>query len=185
MSIVIVTGTPGAGKTTVLTKAMKELEARFKVVNFGNVMVEAAKQKGIVEDRDELRKQSSKIQKEIQSLAGVKIGAMAKDSEIIVDTHCLIRTNEGYLPGLPVWVLDKLQPSKLILIEADMEEILERRAKDVSRMRDEEIGKNIDIHQRMNRAIAAAYAMYTGATVKIIENHKLDKAVEDMVMALR
>lgn len=185
MSVVVVTGTPGAGKTTVLKRAMEELGDKFKVVNFGDVMVEAAKQKGIVKDRDELRKQSPKVQKEIQTLAGVKIGKMAKDNEIIVDTHCLIMTKEGYLPGLPVWVLDELQPSKLILIEADMEEILERRAKDISRTRDEEIARNIDLHQKMNRAIAVAYAMYTGATVKIIENHELDKAVEDMVRALR
>lgn len=184
MGVIIVTGTPGAGKTTVLKGAMEELGDKYKVVNFGDVMIGAARKEGIVEERDELRRQSSEVQKRIQTLAGENIGKMAKDDEIIVDTHCLIRTNEGYLPGLPVWVLDKFQPSKLIIIEADVEEILDRRSGDASRIRDDEGAKNIDLHQRMNRAISAAYAMYTGSTVKIIENHKLNKAVEEMVSAL-
>ena len=39
----------------------------------------------------------------------------------------------------------------------------------------------------MNRAAAMTYAVLTGATVKIIENHdnRLDEAVEDMVKTLK
>jgi adenylate kinase len=39
----------------------------------------------------------------------------------------------------------------------------------------------------MNRAASMTYAVLTGATVKIIENHdnRLDEAVEDMVKTLK
>jgi adenylate kinase len=39
----------------------------------------------------------------------------------------------------------------------------------------------------MNRAASMAYAVLTGATVKIIENHddRLDESVEEMVTTLK
>ena len=111
---------------------------------------------------------------------------MAKESNIIVDTHCLVKTPEGYLPGLPLWVLEELKPNVIVLIEADPEEIIRRRFKDKSRYRDVEEEKELKLHQELNRAIATAYAMITGATIKIVENHdgKLDEAVEDFLKVL-
>ena len=46
--------------------------------------------------------------------------------------------------------------------------------------------QDINLHQEMNRATAMAYAVYTGATVKIIENHNdlLEKSVEEMKQTL-
>ena len=50
---------------------------------------------------------------------------------------------------------------------------------DTTRNRDAERLKDIDLHQQMNRAVSMAYAVLTGATVKIIENHdnQVDEAV--------
>jgi adenylate kinase len=47
--------------------------------------------------------------------------------------------------------------------------------------------QDINLHQEMNRATAMAYAVYTGATVKIIENHNdlLESSVEEMKKALK
>jgi adenylate kinase len=69
-----------------------------------------------------------------------------------------------------------------ILIEADGDEILMRRVSDTTRTRDAERLQDINLHQEMNRATAMAYAVYTGATVKIIENHndRLDEPVNQM-----
>jgi adenylate kinase len=42
-------------------------------------------------------------------------------------------------------------------------------------------------HQEFNRAVAAAYAMYTGCTIKIVrnENFLLENGIEDLVSVLR
>ncbi len=183
--IVVVTGTPGAGKTTVLNKALEKVKD-YVVVNYGDVMLEVAKSEGLVEHRDEMRKLPLETQRRIQKTAARKIAEMAKEKKIIVDTHCSIKTPKGYLPGLPKWVLEELKPDIIVLIEAYPEEIAGRRASDETRIRDAESVEKIKEHQEMNRAIAMAYAMFTGATVKIVENHdnKLEEAVDDLIKIL-
>lgn len=187
MGVIVVTGTPGAGKSTVLQGALQKLGGECRVVNYGDEMLSAAARKKLVKHRDELRKLPPSVQKKIQRLAAGSIAAKAKKGKIVVDTHCLIKTSKGYLPGLPAWVLEKLMPEEIILIEADSEEIAGRRASDATRVRDAEMVEAIEEHQQMNRAAAAAYATLTGAAVRIIKNTngKLEEAVEAMVAAIR
>jgi adenylate kinase len=169
----------------VLTKALEELD--YLLVNYGDVMLEIAKSNCLVEDRDSLRKLSPDLQKEVQKNAAKSIREKSEQSNIIVDTHCTIKTPSGFLPGLPKWVLDQLKPDMFILLEADGDEILKRRITDTTRIRDSERLKDIELHQEMNRAASMAYAVLTGATVKIVENHdnKLDETVEEMVKTLK
>jgi adenylate kinase len=161
MKVVVIAGIPGSGSTTVLSKVLEEL--------------------------DYLRKLSPDIQKEVQKNAAQSIRDKSEQSNIIVDTHCTINTPSGFLPGLPKWVLDQLKPDMFILLEADGDEILKRRISDTTRNRDSERLKDIELHQEMNRAASMAYAVLTGATVKIIENHdnKVDEAVDEMVKTLK
>lgn len=182
MKVVVVTGAPGVGKTTVLNGVLEKLKGEFKLVNYGDEMVEVAKK-----NRDELRSQPPGVQKKIQKAAAKRIAGKAKKTPTIVDTHCSIKTSKGYLPGLPLWVLEELHPDMIILIEADSDEILGRRANDETRARDADYAAEIEEHQEMNRSIAMAYAALTGATVKIIKNrnNKLEEAVQEMVNALR
>ena len=185
MKVVVIAGIPGSGSTTVLKKALEELD--YLHVNYGDVMLEIAKSSGLVDNRDSLRKLSPDIQKEVQENAAQSIREKSEQSNIIVDTHCTIKTPSGFLPGLPKWVLDQLKPDMFILLEADGDEILKRRISDTTRTRDAERLKDIELHQEMNRAASMTYAVLTGATVKIIENHdnRLDEAVEDMVKTLK
>jgi adenylate kinase len=185
MKLVVIAGIPGSGSTTVLTKALEELD--FVHVNYGDVMLEIAKSDCLVADRDSLRKLSPDLQKEVQENAAQSIREKSEQSNIIVDTHCTIKTPSGFLPGLPKWVLDQLKPDMFVLMEADGDEILKRRISDTTRVRDSERLRDINLHQEMNRAAAMTYAVLTGATVKIIENHdnRLDEAVEDMVKTLK
>lgn len=185
MKVVVIAGIPGSGSTTVLNKALENLN--YINVNYGDVMINIAQDEGIVEDRDSLRTLSPDVQKEIQKNAAKSIREMSQVNNIIVDTHCTIKTPAGFLPGLPKWVLDELQPDMFILIEADNEEILIRRLSDKTRTRDMEKLKDIGLHQEMNRSVAMAYAALTGATVKIIKNHdnRLEEPVEDMVNTLK
>ncbi len=185
MKVVVIAGIPGSGSTTVLSKALEELD--YLHVNYGDVMLEIAKGDGLVDNRDDLRKLSPDIQKEVQENAAQSIREKSEQSNIIVDTHCTINTPSGFLPGLPKWVLDQLKPDMFILLEADGDEILKRRISDTTRNRDSERLKDIELHQEMNRAASMAYAVLTGATVKIIENHdnKVDEAVDEMVKTLK
>jgi adenylate kinase len=75
----------------------------------------------------------------------------------------------------------------IILVETDNDQILIRRISDETRSRDKEGARAIAEHQEFNRSIAAAYAMVTGCTIKLITNadHLLDLAAIEMVDALR
>ncbi len=184
MKVVVVAGIPGSGSTTVLEHSLENLD--YVHVNYGDVMLQIAQEKGLVENRDEMRTLSPDVQKEIQKNAAKSIRERSEQTNIIVDTHCTIKTPAGFLPGLPKWVLDELKPDMFILLEADADEILLRRISDTSRSRDMEMLKDINLHQEMNRAVSMAYAALTGATVKIIENHndQLEASVKEMTETL-
>ena len=165
---VIITGVPGVGKTTVINTAMEKIAAEgtpYQNINFGSFMFEVAAAEG--------------------KLAAEKIAAI--DGNVIIDTHASVKTPNGYLAGLPEWVITAIMPDVLVLVETDNDQILVRRLSDETRVRDMEGAKSIAEHQEMNRAFAAAYAMLTGCTVKIIVNADflLDKAVEELTATLR
>ncbi|HEB37287.1 MAG TPA: adenylate kinase [Thermoplasmatales archaeon] len=182
MGVIVVTGIPGVGKTTVMKKAAEGMDIKF--VTFGTVMIEIAQELGIAKDRDEMRKLSLEQQKELQIKTAE---AVANMGDVIVDTHCTIKTPRGYMPGLPEWIIRKLNPKTIVVVEADPEEIFNRRAKDTTRNRDPDTLEQIAEHQQINRAIAMAYAALSGATVKIVFNHdnRLDEAVKQAEPVLR
>ncbi len=187
---VVVTGVPGVGKTTVINGAMERLAAEgipYKAVNFGTCMFEVAMKENLVSNRDEMRKLGKDVQKRLQQAAASEIAAMSGDSNIIIDTHSSVKTPGGFLAGLPEWVLRELMPDMIVLVETDPDQILTRRLGDASRIRDMEGFREIAEHQEFNRAISAAYAMYTGCTIKIVrnENFLLEKGIDVLVSALR
>lgn len=184
MKLVVLTGIPGSGSTTVLERTLKEVD--YLHLNYGDVMTEIAIKKGVASDRDQLRKLSPEIQKEIQKEAAVELKKNSENENVIVDTHCTIVTPLGFLPGLPQWVLEELKPDTFVLIEADPDEIMLRRISDDTRTRDLEMYEDINLHQEMNRSASMTYATLTGATVKILENHdgQLDVIVDQLVKTL-
>ena len=176
MKLIVLTGIPGSGSTTVLNKALEQVD--YLHLNYGDIMTEIAIEEGIVDDRDALRKLPADTQKEIQRKAAIRIKEKSETENVIVDTHCTINTPAGFLPGLPKWVLEGLNPDTFVMIEANPDEILYRRLSDETRQRD---------RQEMNRAASMAYATLTGATVKIIYNHDnhLDSTVSKLVDVLK
>ena len=182
LGIIVVTGIPGVGKTTVMKKAAEGMDINF--VTFGTIMIELAQEMKLVKDRDEMRKLTLEQQKKLQIKTAEKI---AKMKNVIVDTHCTVKTPKGYMPGLPEWVAKKINPTTIVLVEADPVEIYNRRAGDKTRNRDPDTKEQINEHQMMNRAAAMAYAALTGATVKIVFNHnnEIDEAVKQAAPVLR
>lgn len=182
MAAIVVTGVPGVGKTTVMEQAADR--ANLEVAVFGSVMLEIAQERELAEHRDDLRNLPVVEQERLQELAASRIADMG---DVIVDTHCSIRTPEGYFPGLPQRILTKLKPKAIVLIEADPGQIAERRATDTAdRKRDTDTAEAIGEHQQLNRSFAAAYAAISGAAVHLVENRQgeVDQAVEELLPLL-
>lgn len=184
MNIVVLAGIPGTGSTTVLNKVLEKVD--YVNINYGNIMFDIASEKDLVETRDDMRKLDPEIQKDVQKQAAERIHKMAENDNVIIDTHCSIKTPKGFLPGLPIWVLEELQPTQFILIEASPSEIMYRRLTDDTRVRDQEYAEDIDLHQSVAKSTAMSYAVLTGATVAIVQNHDngLDDAVSEVVNIL-
>ena len=69
---IIVAGVPGVGKTTILQEleaVATERKVPLKIVNFGNVMNELFKQRGVEIHRDHMRKEDISLQAKIQEEA--------------------------------------------------------------------------------------------------------------------
>ncbi len=175
-NVVIVTGIPGVGKTTVINTAVEQVKEKsgedVLILNIGTEMFEVATKEGHVKDRDELRKLPTAIQRDVQRKAGEAIAEKSKAGKTIVDTHTLIQTNNGFLIGLPEWVVTAIKPKTVVLVEADSEKIASRRTGDETRTRDAQAVKDIQIHQEMCRAAAVSVGTITGATVRIIKNRE-------------
>ena len=184
---VVVVGIPGVGKTTVLSCILEYLNKRktkAEVAVFGNVMLDQAKKNGI-KDRDSLRKLPVNMQRQLQINAAKSI-SMITDGIKFVDTHLFINTAEGYWPGLPINVLEVLSPTNLVLIEADPSEILSRRRRDTSRIRDKATKKSILHEMEIARHILSTSAVITGAPMLIIGNSEgqSSKAARRIVQAI-
>jgi adenylate kinase len=185
---VIITGVPGVGKTTVVNEALKKLKEEgieYQSINFGSFMFDVAKNENIVQDRDQMRTLDRGMQKQLQQRAGQAIARVS--GNVLIDTHASVKTPKGYLAGLPEWVLKEIMPDIIVLVETDDDQILMRRMTDETRSRDREGAKSIAEHQQFNRSIAAAYAMITGCTIKIVTNADflLERAGQDLAEVLR
>lgn len=171
----IVTGVPGTGKSTVCNQLLSLAEGegvKVKIVNFGSVMLELLKSMGKNLDRDAMRHSSIFFQRSLQENAVKKINQIvnASNCNVVLDTHMSIRTEEGYLPGLPFYVLKKLKPSFLVVIESPVEDIIARRNKDKTRIR--EVTERLDVEEEVSfsRIMALTCSILSGAPVKIIRN---------------
>jgi adenylate kinase len=127
---VIVTGTPGAGKSTILQSIATD--SRYKLVSVGTLMLEPMAKEGAASNRDEIRyKSAGKDYSKFRNYAFEKIAAM--EGNVIVDTHVTIEAESTgrYVPGLPLESLSKIKNLKgFIYIDAHTDRILERRRTD-------------------------------------------------------
>lgn len=184
---VIIVGVPGVGKSTIISNAIITLQTKgttLSTVVFGSVMFEEAKKLGI-NDRDQIRKQTIDVQQRLQNMTADHISSL-NDSIVVVDTHLFIKTQSGYYPGLPMSLILKLNPERLILITANSEEILNRRKNDSTRTRDlisdDEIKRDIEVSLSM----ISSLSILTGAPFEIIYNHDnmIDSATSLLVELL-
>ena len=177
--VVIVTGVPGVGKSTVLShleQLARERGLKVKVTNFGSYMLNYAVKEGIVESRDQMRHLPLRKQLELQRLAAKSIvedasKELGENDFLVIDTHALVKTAAGYWPGLPRHVIDELKPDMIAVIEAPPEVVADRQARDKTRYRGD-IGGAEGVRRLMEYARAASFAsaVFYASTVAIIEN---------------
>jgi len=183
----IIIGLSGVGKSTVTEEAMLLSDKKYEIINYGDKMFEIAKKEGDVDHRDEMKNIETERYKEIQGRAAESIVEEAEDKDVIVDTHAAIKTPYGYVPGLPKWTVENLDPSKIIMIDASAEEIYSRSKGDDERDREHKSVKEIDEYRRVARSMASAGSVLTGAYLKVIKNHdgRAEKAAEELVKTLK
>jgi adenylate kinase len=172
--IVIVVGVPGVGKTSLINEAKKYLKYEFKVVNTGDIMFELAKEKYNINNRDEIRKKLTfEQQKEIQKEAIKRIKEMEKESDIILDTHLVIESYEGYITGMLREYAEILRPDGIAVIISDPDKIFVRRLRDIQiRGRDIENLKRIEIQQNLTIYFTTIFMFEYGTIVEVINNEE-------------
>lgn len=180
-------GLSGVGKGTVLEETLLLAEKDYKLINYGDRMVETAKNEGLVESRDELKELDPETNKDIQEKAAREIVEESEEQDVILETHAAIQTPYGYLPGLPKWTVENLQPEKIIMLSASPEAIYERTQQDESRDREHEEVEQIKEYQEVAREMASTGAVITGSYLKIIENRdgKAEEAAEELLETLK
>ena len=184
---VIIVGITGVGKTTVITTVFNKLteqQVNTKHMVFGTAMFEEAQKIGVTE-RDDMRKLSTDKQKQLQISAATSI-SKHEDDIVLVDTHLFIKTPNGYLPGLPDYILKALSPTHVILIEGTSEEVIKRRQNDPTRARDAATAYSVELENSIARSMLSTCSILTGATINIIRNEQgqSDLAADQIVTSL-
>jgi len=184
---VVVVGIPGVGKTTVISRAAEFLRQEghtIEVVIFGSLMFEESKKLNL-KNRDEMRKLSLEEQRRLQDRAANRISTMNGDI-VIVDTHMIINTEEGYYPGIPMRLLETIKPTNLIMIVAEPHEVVKRRRMDESRTR--EVRPEIEVQAELDisKAMIACCSVVSGSPFLTIanNNNEIDKAARSIASVL-
>jgi adenylate kinase len=166
----VIMGLPGAGKTTVIA-SLRKLMPKLKVINFGDIALEAGKRLYSIESRDDMRRKLSVEQQQKLQQEAVAVLSRMTERNVLLDTHCAVKTATGYLPGLPFWMLQRLKIDGFILVSAKPEEIFNRRKNDLERPgRDAESLDEMKLHDAISRGMLAAYAVLAGAPAMVVEN---------------
>jgi adenylate kinase len=164
----VITGVPGVGKTTLVNAFVKL--TKWKLINYGDVLLDIAKKKKLAKTLDGIRKIPEKKYFSVQMEAARKIAKSR--GKTILTTHVTVKTSEGYFPGFTPETLKILKPKVFVLIEADPKNIMKYRRKDKTRIRkDFGAGKQIKEHQMVNRVFAYAFSSICGADVLIFHQN--------------
>jgi len=184
MAVTLVSGVTGVGLSSVCQAVRRGLGEEYRLINFGDVMLEQAATSGITTERKELGELSQTQTRRLQRRAGEFVAEEAETADILLSTHLAVETSAGYIQGLPVEVLHDVSPTAFVLVEADPETILERR-RESDRETRAATERKISFEQDLNRSAALQYARDQNAPVRFIENEgDIQEAAERMAETL-
>ena len=153
--LILVTGTPGAGKSTILDALGKKKP--INLINLGNVMLNIAEKKFGIKSREDLGRMSEEDIRQNREDAFAEIIANKKDS--IIDTHLTIKYGRRYVPGVTIEELKGIRIKAIVYIDATAKEIWKRRHSDPSKSDRRNISDTeaeIDEQKSVNLAILSS-----------------------------
>ncbi|WP_302081845.1 adenylate kinase [Salinibaculum rarum] len=180
MTVTLVSGVTGVGLSSICQEVRRSLSEDYKLINFGDSMLEQAATHNITTDRDELTSLSPTETRRLQRRAGEYVADQAATSNIILTTHLAVQTRAGYVHGLPDDVLRDVAPSAFVLVEASPETIIERREASDRELKDV-TPRAVEFEQDLNRTAALEYARDRGAPVQFVENQD---SIDDAAMQI-
>ena len=167
---ILLTGTPGAGKSTILALYNKKNKS-VSITNLGTVMMKAAKEEHKnIKSRDRLRYMSDSDIIEVREKALSMIMSDRKNS--IIDTHSSVKQGRRYVPGFSMKELGKLEIDAIIYVDASSDDIIRRRMLDSSRKREIEGPLEIDEQRSINLAIISTIALHLNIPIYILYNRE-------------
>ena len=176
--VVLVAGSPGAGKTSVLAGVTSD---KYKKVGMGTLMLEEAARLGYAKDRDYLRFMDVDKLHELKLAALKRIAKM--EGNIIIDTHASVEHNARYVPGITFKDIENLKDlSAIIYIDSFTEDIVARRSGDSTRKREDERLELIDIQRLINVSVLSTCASCLGIPIYVVLNmqDKLNDSINEM-----
>jgi adenylate kinase len=147
-------------------------------------------QANINEARDYMRNLNVAAQKVLQKeIMEHYIGIFAANpaGHFLVETHAALKTKQGYIPGLREDFLEAAKPDLFSVIEADANDIYQRRLNDPTRKRDHDKSvKDVQINLDTTRYFASDFAFDAHSPLLIVQNEqgKLEAAAAAIVDAL-
>ncbi len=168
--LILFVGTPGAGKSTLLS-ALENKKKPIGIVNLGNVMLDIAKKKTGMTDREQLGMRTEEIIKADREQAFKEI--IEKKQDTIIDTHLTIKFGRRYIPGVTIKELEHIRIKAIIYIDATAKEIWQRRHSDPAKMNRRNVDDTeaeIDEQRNINLAILSSCAITLSIPIYIIYN---------------
>jgi len=182
---VVIVGIPGVGKSTVVKRVVEVIHEKglmVELVNYGSTMMEEATRRHGLKSRDDMRKLPVELQRALQVYAAERISEL-ENQFVIIDTHLLIVTKEGFWPGMPLDVLRALKPTHLVLVSASLEEIKSRRENDTTRSRDRATLESLEPEMEAAKSLLFASSLICGCPALIVTNStdKVDDAAKRII----
>jgi adenylate kinase len=170
-NVVVVTGVPGVGKTTLCRRVSNDLG--YNYVNYGDLMLDIAISKGLASTDLEMFSLDIDTQHKIWKGAALKIKDM---NRVIVDLHGIDQSPVGYILSLPIEIIS---PDIIVVIESSMDSILQRRHKDTKERIIDTI-KSLKEHMGILRTAMASCSAILGCNLIILENDDFEDCLSKM-----
>ena len=160
-NVVVVTGVPGVGKTTLCRRVSKDLG--YNYVNYGDLMLDIAISDDLASTDSEMFSLDLETQHRIWKGAALKIKGM---NRVLIDLHGIDQSSIGYIISLPIEIIS---PDIIVVIESSKDNILQRRHKDTKERIIDTI-KSLKEHMGMLRTAMASCSAILGCNLMILNN---------------
>ncbi|MBI5681339.1 MAG: AAA family ATPase [Methanobacterium sp.] len=170
-NVVIVTGVPGVGKTTICRRISGTLG--YEYVNYGDLMLSIAKSRDLASTDIEMFSLDMETQHEIWKSTALKI---KEKKNVLVDLHGVDQSLIGYIISLPVEII---KPDIIFVIESLEDKILKQRNKD-TKIRIVDNIKSLKEHMGILRNTMAICSVLFACNLVIMKNDDLEECLNKM-----